>query len=162
MPSYSWSVTQPPLPSPVPEATRFSPLVPASDGADFGDDVSTFTPGLDPTFTLISGSQVLRENLARRLQTPRGSIPFAEDYGTDVNLWLSEGMLEDDLDELKMAVEQECLKDERVLDAKAAIEFNAQTQELRLDVAVDTEQGPFRLVVSVDKLNMRLLNPEEI
>jgi phage baseplate assembly protein W len=150
----------PASPTPAPPSTvRFSSLL-GADQADFGSDVSTF-PGLDPSFQLQTGSRVLMEALARRLMTPRGTLPFAEDYGTDVRAWLSEGIEGADLDDLKAAVEQELLKDERVDDVQVVVEWVPQEERLTIRAAVDTAEGPFRLVLGVTELTVALLQPEE-
>src|SRR5207253_1177574 len=93
---------------------RFLPVAPvaSSPKPDFGADLSAL-PDLDIRWPLQDGRRNLAEAIARRLQTPRGGLFYAPDYGTDVRSWLNEVLTEDDLFRVKMAVEAECEKDER-------------------------------------------------
>jgi phage baseplate assembly protein W len=116
---------------------------------DFGLDVSTF-PDLDPNFTSISGTRVVAESLARRLTTPRGALPFFPDYGTDVRSWLNESVTQDRIATWQRAIEAECLKEERVLSAKASVLFDFQAQNLAVTVSAVTADGPFKLNLSVN------------
>jgi phage baseplate assembly protein W len=123
---------------------------------DYGSDVLTF-PGVDPNLTLSKGGRVLAEALARRLCTPRGSLPFHEDYGLDLRSFLNEAVTSDSLYRLKSAVERECEADERVESASVSLDYNAQTRRLRVRIEATTAQGPFRLTLAVSQVTVELL-----
>src|SRR5574337_487746 len=104
---------------------------------DFGQDVSTF-PDLDPSFSALTGPRVVAEAIARRLSTPRGSLPFYPDYGIDVRDWVNESITRDRLAQFRRALEAEVVKDERVDSADSAIAFNTQTGEMQLSIILTT------------------------
>jgi phage baseplate assembly protein W len=126
---------------------------------DFGTDVLCF-PGLDETFSLASGGRVVAEALARRLSTPRGSLPFHPDYGLDVRAWLNDAISQDLLYRLKASAERECEQDERVEAVEVAVTYVQATQALRLRVTATTAQGPFRFTLSVSQVSIDLLAEE--
>lgn len=123
---------------------------------EFGTDVLCF-PDLDGTFTVVGDGRVLSEALARRLSTPRGSLPFYPDYGFDVRAFLNESMSADDIYRFKAGVERECEADERVLSADASVSFEANASRLRLSVIVTTASGEYRFTLLVTQLTAELL-----
>jgi len=124
--------------------------------ADLGTDISCW-PDLDPNGVLVSGRTALAQALARRLTTPRGGLFYDTNYGTDLRLYLNEGMTRDAQSRVKAAVEAECRKDERVSSCAADVVFNAAAQSLRISIAVNPGDGPFSLVLDVTKLTLALL-----
>ena len=145
--------------TPAPQTVRYTSSRVTAPGADFGEDVHTF-PTLDPTFAYFSGIPVVVEALARRLITNRGSIPFAPDFGLNLRNYLSLDMLQRDLDNIKAAVELECLKDERVESVTATTQFNQSTEMLSVSIVGIAGAGPFSLTLNVTALTVELLNPE--
>lgn len=123
---------------------------------EFGIDVMCL-PDLDGTFTLVSDGRVLCEAVARRLMTPRGSLPFHPDYGFDVRSYLNESMSADDVYRFKSSVERECEADERVASADASVSFEANSSRLRLSVIVTTASGEYRFTLLVTQLTTELL-----
>jgi hypothetical protein len=55
---------------------------------DFGTDISCY-PDLDGSFGLVSGFTLIAQDLARRLETPRGGLFYDSNYGTDVRGWVN-------------------------------------------------------------------------
>lgn len=149
----------PPAALPAPSSSVFVSTALARPLIDGGSDVLVF-PGLDETFTLINDGRVLAEALARRLLTPRGTLPFHADYGFDLRNYVNESMTQDVLYRLKAAVERECELDERVLAASATVTYGYQTQALRVRVSVTTSNGPFKFVLNVTSLTAELLGEE--
>lgn len=123
---------------------------------DFGTDVSTI-PDLDPTFTLISGPQVVAQSIARRLTTPRGDLAFHPDYGIDLRMWLNEAMTPQAIAECSQSIEAECRKDERVETVKVNVEMNYTTFSMRIKVFITTALGPFSLTLRIDKLTAEII-----
>src|SRR5947208_3071152 len=103
----------------------------SSPKTDFGADLAAL-PDLDPRWPLQSGGRNLAEAIARRLQTPRGGLFYAPDYGTDVRGWLNEAMTGDDVFRAQVAIEAECEKDERVRSASADLSLNPTLQTLHI------------------------------
>lgn len=132
---------------------------PSQEAVNFGSDVSTL-PALDDTFTLQRGLKVLSQNIARRLTTPRGALPFAPNFGTDVRQWLGAELGNEALGRLKAQIEAECEKDERVEEASVSVKYNAPTKALTIQIALATAQGPFRLVLGITALSLQLLTEE--
>jgi len=125
--------------------------------ADLGTDVSCW-PDLDPGGALVSGKTCLAQALARRLTTPRGGLFYDTNYGTDVRLYLNEGIAGETLAKIKGDIAAECLKDERVSSCSVDAVFNAAAQTLKLSITVDTGEGPFVLVADASKLSLDLLS----
>lgn len=124
---------------------------------DFGTDIST-APDLDESFAPLTGQAAVAESLLRRFQTPRGSLAFHPDDGLDLTEYLHEGVDAAMLYGLKSAIETECLKDERVLEAQASLAHADES----LDVAIDVESadGPFRLTLRVTELSVEMLDAQ--
>lgn len=127
--------------------------------ADFGTDISA-VDDLDRDFTLVSGETTLAQALARRLQTPRGGLFYDPDYGYDVRELLLESLTAARISQAQAAISAECVKDERVVTATAAITFNAAEESLTIEVEIETADGTFDLVLSVDNVTVELLSPE--
>jgi hypothetical protein len=89
-----------------------------------GVDVSCY-PDLDPLGTLVSGNTALAQAIARRLTTPRGGLFYDTNYGTDLRLYLNEGMTNEAQSRIKAAIESECAKDERVSRPPPTSSFNS-------------------------------------
>jgi phage baseplate assembly protein W len=133
--------------------------MPFKTSTSLGSDVLVF-PGLDETFTLVSDSRVLTEALARRLCTPRGTLPFHPDYGLDLRQYLNQSMTADALYRLKTAAERECEQDERVGSADAVVTYTPSSSSLKVSLTINTAAGPFRLVLSVTQVSVDLLSEE--
>jgi phage baseplate assembly protein W len=123
---------------------------------DLGTDVSCF-PDLDPLGTLVSGKTALAQAIARRLTTPRGGLFYDTNYGTDLRLYLNEGMTSEAQSRIKAAIESECRKDERVASATADVTFNAAAQSLAVSISLSIASGPFTLTLAVTQLTVALL-----
>jgi phage baseplate assembly protein W len=121
-----------------------------------GTDIGCY-PDLDSSGALVSGRTMLAQALARRLTTPRGGLFYDTNYGTDLRLYLNEGMTNEAQSRIKAAVESECLKDERVSACSAEVSFSLQTQLLKVSISVDTKAGPFSLTLAVSSLTVDLL-----
>jgi phage baseplate assembly protein W len=149
--------TAPPTPAPAISSTLSASL--ASVVGDYGSDVLVF-PGVDGNLNLVADWRVVAEALARRLSTPRGTLPFHPDYGLDVREYLNEAVTQDALYRMKAAVELECEQDERVENAEATITYSASTQTLRLSIEATTTTGPLRFVLNVSQVSVELLSQE--
>lgn len=122
--------------------------------ADFGVDISAL-PDLD--FRLKSGLPNLAEAIARRYITPRGALWYAPGYGLDLRRYLNEAMTPELLEEMRILVEQEAEKDPRVLLAEARVALEPG-HRVRVALRLETDEGPFDLVLSVDRVSVEVLN----
>jgi phage baseplate assembly protein W len=152
------SLTPVEVPAPVIPATAVQPVrfeaPEVAPPVDIGLDISTF-PSLDDTLTPRGDMAMLGQALLRRLSTPRGTLAFAPDYGTDVRQWLGEGLSLAQLQQIGDEVEAECLKDERI--GGATVRAAYAEGELRLQVALSTSAGPYALTLRVDSLTIEAL-----
>lgn len=154
-------VAAPAVPAPPPASTvyQLGASTLAGVSGDFGSDSLVF-PGVDGNFTLVKDGRVIAEALARRLSTPRGSLPFHPDYGLDLRSYLNEAVTADLLYRMKAAVELECEQDERIDGAKATITYAQSTMSMKVRVDVTTTTAALRFVLSVSQVSVDLLNEE--
>lgn len=124
---------------------------------DYGSDIVAI-PDLDPTFSPVTGPRVVAQAIARRLSTPRGSLPFYPNYGIDVRDYLNERITVGSLAQIRRDVESECMADERVRSADVSAAHNTETGEMRLTVSGTTLDGPFSLVLGVSAVSVTLLS----
>lgn len=106
---------------------------------DFGIDLATLADGdLDPAFGLSSGARLVAADVARRLQTE--ALFYADEgaYGFDLRELVASRTTRASI---AVQVEEEALRDERVLDARVTVDG------VRVALLVTTAEGPFRLVV---------------
>lgn len=123
---------------------------------DFGTDISCY-PDLDPLGTLVSGNTALAQAIARRLITPRGSLFYDTNYGTDLRLYLNEGMTNEAQSRIKSAIEAECAKDERVSSVTADVVYSSAARTLAITITLVGGSGPFSLTLAVTSLTVSLL-----
>lgn len=125
----------------------------------FGIEWSSFTagvPDLDPTFSLFGGDDLVVETAARRLITPRGSLPGAADYGYDLTQHIQARMTPVKLAQIRTAVIAEVTKDERV--KRAECECTAMPGGvLRVRVSVSTDTRTYEFVLQVSQVSVSLL-----
>lgn len=128
---------------------------------DFGVDIATpDAADIDPYFTTVSGWRGLGQALARRLITPRGSLIDDDAYGYDLRSRLNDTFTPADLAQLGAIVRRELEADERVDYATAAVTFSQGA--LRVTAAVQTAEGPFRLVLAVSSVTTEILAAEPV
>lgn len=110
-----------------------------------------------PRFTLASEWDCLAQSLCRRLITPRGSMPWAPNDGTDIRDFLNHGSTPTGKFALETAAKLECEKDERVQTCDASASMNFFTNICTLTLQIVTAVGPFELVLLVDSLTIDIL-----
>lgn len=125
--------------------------------ASLGTDIASL-PDLDPLFGTVSEIEALGEALARRYETPRGSLWYAPDYGYDLRGRLGDSLTTSDLAQMPGDIEAEALKDERVQSAAAIVTFDASAATLTVTLTGTTAIGPFQFVLAVSALTVNLLS----
>jgi phage baseplate assembly protein W len=107
---------------------------------------------------MVSGRAALGQAIGRRLQTPRGTLVDDRDYGFDLLGSLNDDLSASDLGKLQSAIDDECLKDPRVIAATSTVTVSGSSGALTLTATIvltDTV-GPFKFVVSVSDLGFAL------
>lgn len=110
--------------------------------ADFGTDLSALRVSAG---SVVESSENLVEALTRRLQTPKGSLFYDEEYGTRLHDWIGEGISDDGVG-VAVTVETDLEEDPRVRSAYCAV-LDVNQRGIRLEVSVETAEGPFVLTV---------------
>lgn len=105
---------------------------------------------------LLGGRANLAAAIARRLITPRGALWYDPTYGFDLREYLKESLTPETIYEIETLTAQECEKDPRVLEAQAEVQEVARGV-VRVAVQVATQNGPFRLVLAADEINVIVL-----
>ena len=122
--------------------------------ADLGSDFWAIED-IDPNLTAVSGQTCLIQALVRRIISARGSMFYDEDYGSDVRKFLSVPVR---TGVVAQTIETECLKDERVEDAAATVQYIEATRTLDIKLVItDQDDVEFALTVLVDDLTVELL-----
>ncbi len=112
---------------------------------DFGTDL-THLP--DVTGQLVTGGENLIQALSRRIRTPKGSLFYDPSYGSTLYDWLGEGLDDGGL-ALAVSLEVDLEEDPRVRSASVTV-TNLHLRGIELSALVDTNAGPFELVISGD------------
>jgi hypothetical protein len=131
----------------------------ATDPYGFGTDISC-VPDLDPSFTEINGAQVVAEEVVRRWQSLRGECADDPDAGEDVRVWVNRPWNRKHGFDLKVALEREAEKDERVLSCVVGLEYDSREKSISINGNFETNSGPFRLVTSIDTVTSKFLGIE--
>jgi hypothetical protein len=124
----------------------------------FGVDISTFrggVPGLDPTFSPITGGRVVVEAVLRRWLTPRGSLDDIPEDGCDVRKFLQMRMTAVSRARAKRELEVEAQKEDGVASCTVLVEATGTGTSvgLRFTGTIKTRTGStFRTVISATAL----------
>lgn len=135
--------------------------------ADFGIDIDVIED-LPVGFPLARGLRNLANALLRRLSTPPRYLAdsFEDDaeYGWDCRALLNKALTDAQLKAELAKAQQQALLDDRVSGAQARylISGAAPEQSVTLELDIDTETGPFRLVIGVNELTPTLLSVDTL
>jgi hypothetical protein len=127
-------------------------------GEQFGRGISS-SPDLGEYFALKSGFALLGERLVNRFTTPRGALFYDPGYGRDLRLYLNEGLTDAALAQLAAEAEAEAEAEEGITKATATVTTPA-VDSLRIELALETSEGPLRLVLAVSAVTVELLRAE--
>lgn len=125
----------------------------------FGQDFQVLN-GVNPAFPLVGGYTNLGQALANRLQTPRGGLFYDLDYGTDVRGYLNAAITPKVRAALAIAIQNECLKDERVQGCTATITADLSTETMTISINALTAQGPFAFIFDVTSASVTLIDSQ--
>ena len=125
---------------------------------DYGTDLACVTD-LETTLGVVSGTRVVAEAIARRLQTPRGTLIGDPDYGFDLTGYCNDELGAGGLAWISSQIVAECTKDERVIEASAELELDAgDVMTATIKLALATEG--ITLVLAVSAVTVELLAVE--
>ena len=131
--------------------------------ADYGVDcASLWTAGgacdLDPYFSQVSGPMAVIHAVTRRFVTPRGALPWDRTAGFDLRSRLNSKIAnEAALFALRVQMEAEAEKDERVESATASVSFTPSTGVLIARVSLALAEGTFAFVLRASDVTVELL-----
>lgn len=134
----------------------------------FGVEFSTFrggVPGLDPSFTEISGEQLVVERVLRRWLTPHNSIPDLPNAGRDVRSYLQMRASATGRARAKRELEAEARQDPGVATCVVTVERigTGPSAGLRFIGAITTKRGKsFRAVIEATELRTRVEEISEL
>lgn len=132
---------------------RLAPISLRVAPSTFGEDISTF-PDLDAQMRPLRGQRAVGEAVARLWLTPSDSLAWAPGLGVDLRDYLGAAISRQDLYGLEARLAQAALSDERVQGATVKLEVTGSpgSLALRVEGRIVTAEGPFRLVLSVDRV----------
>lgn len=126
--------------------------------AELGVDISCVLD-LDPSMVLLDTTSTLGQACARRLITPRGGLFYDREYGNDLRVFLKRTGYS--AAQIARFVEAELLKDERVENVAADVEYDDNTEALSVDIRVRAVTGKeFDLTLNVSSLTVELLSED--
>lgn len=122
----------------------------------FGLDVSTENQAIAPDLRVEENPvKCLLQALERRFYTDHGSWDADPDFGYNLADICNETGVT--ADEIKYRFEAECEKDDRVRSCLARVIHSPNTYVYEIYARVDSEAGPFSLVVTVDQVSVQML-----
>lgn len=125
---------------------------------DYGTDVYLLTD-LGPVWGTATGLVNLGLALARRLMTPRGTLPYDPNYGTDVRAYLNKRVTTVGVSALQGDISSECQKDERVQTCDGSVSFSKSTRSMFISATVTTIFGEtFTLVMAATAISVSVLS----
>jgi len=122
--------------------------------SELGVDFACVTD-LDADLSLVDGQTALLQSCARRITTPRGGLFYDANYGIDVRDFLKQSGFSET--QAARIIEQELLKDERMLNAVAAVTLNQIDETVTINIEIESDAGPFTLTITVTNLTVELL-----
>ena len=121
---------------------------------DFGSDLAG-VDDIDPALSTVTGRRALAEAVARRHGTPEGSQPGDPAYGYDLTRLIGSSESPSVIQSKSRA---QCLMEQGVTAARVTVLRVAETIEL--SIALETQTGPLRLVLSADQVTVAILGIE--
>jgi phage baseplate assembly protein W len=135
------------------------PALSANALAQFGIDFAC-VDDITPSFTLAAGLKNLGMALARRFSTPRGGLWYDPEYGLDLRQFVDMDVSSAEVNNLPKECAAEARKDERIHDADVRIRFQRRAATMKVTINGLWLDGPYRLVLGVSQLDVKLLEAE--
>ena len=121
---------------------------------DYGIDFQTTwngdgTADMDPFFVEVTGVEAVIHATLRRFLFGKGRLPWAPQAGMDLRGLIATGLTTAQVAALASQIQDEAEKDERVYSALATVTANGD--ELRIQLQIETGEGPFTLVFAASE-----------
>jgi phage baseplate assembly protein W len=114
---------------------------------DYGLDISCITD-IDPSLRLVSGNELMREVIVRRLTCRKGSLLSDPLYGIDIRDFLNSRIDSKALTRIQSLVTGELQNDERILSVTSVASFNTTSKALTIQMQGKGASGPFNLTIT--------------
>lgn len=124
--------------------------------ADLGSDVLVM-PDLDTTFTPRGDAVVVADAFARRLDTRRGTLWSAPNYGFFLRDFLNDVVTPDTLQQIRAGIEAQAEQEERILGLQVGVAYDIEDQVLVVRMQVVSDAGPFALALTISQLTTDVL-----
>lgn len=115
---------------------------------------------LTPDMSTVTGSNAIKQAIARRIITPRGGLWYSSGYGFDVRRLLNAAMSNASVWKIKNAIYAQAIAEERVKRATVQVEWHSRTSSLRVFLSLVTDLGPVSMTMTIDQLSVSLLEVE--
>jgi len=122
---------------------------------DFGTSLS-WVEDMSPEASVVAGTRLIAEALARRWMTANGTLLGFPDYGLDIPSYLNTDVTPSDILALQSAASSEALKDPRVSSCATTMSLDSDGL-LSVEAELFTSEGPFTLVASVSSIGVKIL-----
>lgn len=108
--------------------------------ADTGTDVSTYVtgqskPGVSPQYATITGPRTVVEQLARALETERGSLFWDPGFGFDVRGFLNETIDARAIAKIRAGALEQARRDDRIKAARVSVTVSGPLDSQTISVA---------------------------
>lgn len=131
---------------------------------DYGVDLATYvTPDgfidLAPEMTEVTGRDLLIQSLVRRQFTVRGTCRDSPNDGIDLRTMISDGKTPQGIAKIAGTITAELARDQRVRVKTTDIQvaFDYATSKLTIVENIDSELGPFSLVLAVGAVSLDVI-----
>lgn len=128
----------------------------ADGNRDVAATVDVFHDGdFLPEMPEVVGVVALAQRLARRIQTPRGFFPWWPNEGLDISEFL---LSRTPTWQIANQVKEEIKRDEQVSDAHVKATLSTDGSEVRVEIFVVSEIGPFAFTMTATEASAQLLD----
>lgn len=118
---------------------------------DHGTDIKVLPDLAEDDAELATGLDCLGQDLALRLDTPRGSLISDPDYGLDLRSYLNSAQTPRQILEIIVNVKNELEKDDRVDACDVQASYSIQARVLTIKATVYTRTGPYLFTFLVNQ-----------
>ncbi|NCC31824.1 MAG: DUF2634 domain-containing protein [Chloroflexia bacterium] len=123
------------------------------DPDSLGTDIA-WNDDLDPTFSLVSGLENVKQSAYRRLITDRGTLHYELGYGLDLTDYVNADVSRQSMIDLQRSIRNELLKDERIVEADVTIEWLGEADTMKIKTQCFTSFGSFEQILTVNQLGV--------
>lgn len=119
-------------------------------GVDISNWVGFGLLDLDPSGKLVTGNQLLAQNLLARLFNPKGSYLQSPNFGIDLSSYQNANDKDIRPGAIAAQIKLELRKDERVSSIDVQVTYSNNILKIRMSVTPN-DTGPFSLIMTLDQ-----------